>query len=197
MMTPDLSGPHFDGASEPKPERHSLTGRVLHQVEEQRPQNSHHQTSTPHFVPQESHRRKFRILVVDDDPDVLNSTREFLTEAGYEVLTACDGAEALARIERDHPDWVLLDIVMPHRTGLAVLEQIKCLRRKTPKVVLTTANTNWEPTEWLKLKNVVAFLPKPFDSEALLLLLKAHQRDLQPTADPTSLPSLHSNSSNH
>ncbi len=67
---------------------------------------------------------KKRVLLVDDDPELVESVRIALMSRGYEVLVACDGAEALARVERDRPDLMVLDLVMPRRSGLTVLDRM-------------------------------------------------------------------------
>jgi CheY-like chemotaxis protein len=79
-----------------------------------------------------------RILLVEDDDNQRLLYREELEDEGYEVLEARDGREALARIERDPPDAVVLDINMPGIDGLQTLTRIHDLNRKLP-VVLNSA----------------------------------------------------------
>jgi|SRR5690554_2569896 CheY-like chemotaxis protein len=66
-----------------------------------------------------------RILVVDDDPDTLDIVQAYLESRGYEVATAADGTEALARLEEVRPALVLLDVMMPGIDGWEVARTIK------------------------------------------------------------------------
>ena len=72
-----------------------------------------------------------RILVVDDDPDIRDMLRRMLETAGYEVLDAPDGEEALTLTEMSHPDAIITDVLMPEKDGL---ETILELRRSAPDV---------------------------------------------------------------
>ncbi|MBP1750086.1 MAG: two component system response regulator [Deltaproteobacteria bacterium] len=67
----------------------------------------------------------FKILVTDDDPDILEINSTVLRNAGYEVYEASTGAECLDRVRRYHPDLVLLDVVLPDMTGIEICEKIK------------------------------------------------------------------------
>ena len=66
-----------------------------------------------------------RILCIEDDPDTLELITEFLIDAGFEAITAQNGAEGLARIIADRPDLVLCDVSMPRMSGFEVLERLK------------------------------------------------------------------------
>ena len=66
-----------------------------------------------------------KILVVDDNPDALKATRRILETAGYEVMEADTGRACLALLQENHPDLVLLDIILPDMDGLEVCRQIK------------------------------------------------------------------------
>jgi two-component system alkaline phosphatase synthesis response regulator PhoP len=66
-----------------------------------------------------------RILIADDEPDILEIISYNLTKEGYEVYTAKDGAEALERAKQLHPDLVILDIMMPKKTGIEVCELLR------------------------------------------------------------------------
>jgi len=80
-----------------------------------------------------------KILVVDDEPDVRAVVEETLKLAGHDVVTAVDGEDALAKIERRRYDLVVLDIMMPKLDGYAVLQRIRAMpsRVDMPVVVLT------------------------------------------------------------
>jgi DNA-binding response OmpR family regulator len=111
---------------------------------------------------------KKRVLLVDDDPELLESVRIALTMRGYEVLTACDGAEALARVERDRPDLLVLDLVMPRRSGLTVLDRMRCTAMRSTPIIMMTATDEERHRDAAKLRGVSVFLSKPFAIELLL-----------------------------
>jgi len=83
--------------------------------------------------------RRFRVLVADDSQLVLRMATDLLVEAGFDVITASDGAQALRRIQEDHPDLVVLDLLMPRLTGFDVLREIKRIDRvrDTPVLVMS------------------------------------------------------------
>lgn len=105
-----------------------------------------------------------RILVIDDEPTISETLRDILTGEGYEVDTAANGAEGLARIHEARPDLVLLDVMMPVLDGFGVLERLAQQSQSRPPVVLMSAGS--VPAEWKRRVN--RFLPKPFDLESLL-----------------------------
>jgi CheY-like chemotaxis protein len=78
-----------------------------------------------------------RILVVDDEDSIRLLLRDELTEAGYEVITASNGEEALALIEQSKPDLITLDIKMPHMDGAEFLRRIRQIHRDLPVVIFT------------------------------------------------------------
>jgi DNA-binding response OmpR family regulator len=109
-----------------------------------------------------------RILLVDDDPDVLACIELALKNRGYEVLLAHDGAEGLARAERDAPDLIILDVVMPRRSGFAVLDRLRGNTERNPRIILLTANTEQRHREFAKSHGADAFLNKPLEVTELL-----------------------------
>lgn len=84
------------------------------------------------------------ILAVDDDPDALDIVRTFLESRGYRVVTASDGHEALARLEKARPDLVLLDVMMPEIDGWEVARTIKNHSEfSDTRVVMLTARSDF------------------------------------------------------
>lgn len=112
-----------------------------------------------------------RVLLVDDDEGVLVPLTCALEHRGYEVIVARDGAEALARIERDEPDLVVLDVVMPRRSGLMVLDRIHRYHRGSPPVILLTGNDEQRHRDFAAARGVAAFLAKPFEMNDLLAVV--------------------------
>jgi CheY-like chemotaxis protein/two-component sensor histidine kinase len=87
-----------------------------------------------------------RVLVVDDDPDVHEWTREMISRDGFQVIEARDGREALARLETEPPDLILLDLLMPGMDGFAFLDELRKRDqlKELPVVVLTAKDLTEE-----------------------------------------------------
>lgn len=104
------------------------------------------------------------ILVVEDDEDLRRLFRTALVLAGYDVVEAGDGLEALLRIDQAPPDLVVLDIVLPRLSGIAVQQEIaaQAVTRQIPIVVIT--GSGMEPSEM----DVACFLRKPVSPEQLV-----------------------------
>src|SRR4051812_25263973 len=83
---------------------------------------------------------KKRILIVDDDPEIVEAVTFAIESKGYEVLVARDGTEGLKAAERDNPDLVILDMMMPKRSGFLVLEKLRVSRPVPVRVIMITAN---------------------------------------------------------
>lgn len=119
---------------------------------------------------------KGKILVADDHSDIVDTISFRLEDEGYEVLTAFDGAEALAVTRREQPDIVVLDVMMPKENGYQVSRFIRDdekegkLPRRT-NILLLTARTipEKEREEFLQTwSGADAFMYKPFDMEELV-----------------------------
>jgi two-component system, OmpR family, response regulator MprA len=123
-------------------------------------------------------QRKQRILVVDDAEDFRRMISLALTSAGFEVLEARDGIEALHSVDRDPPDLIVLDLSLPGVDGIAVRHEIaaQAITRDIPVVVVTG-------TDIAGNLNVACVLRKPIDPDDLV---RAVQRCL-PGAPPTDL----------
>jgi len=114
------------------------------------------------------------ILVVDDEPSIVDLVRFTLEDADVRVVEASDGAEALVLARRIKPDLVLLDVQMPRLDGLEVCRQ---LRRepdfvRTPIIMLTAAGQQADRTRGLGA-GADEYLTKPFSPLALLALVEA------------------------
>ncbi len=108
-----------------------------------------------------------KILVVDDDPDVLLLLRVTLAARDFEPSLAGDGQTALRRIEADRPDLVLLDVMMPVMDGWAVLEALANRRRPTPVVVVSAKAGEADVARALRL-GALDYITKPFVPEELV-----------------------------
>lgn len=100
------------------------------------------------------------ILVVDDDPDVLESMSTALEVEGAEVATAQDGNEAVRLAREEKPDLVVLDVMLPRRSGFLALERIKG-NEDSPLVIMVTANEGKRHEAYAVTLGVDAYLQKP------------------------------------
>jgi DNA-binding response OmpR family regulator len=111
-----------------------------------------------------------RILVVDDDPDILASTALSLQTEGAEVVTAEDGNTAVSLFASHRPDGVVLDMMLPRRSGFLVLEKIR-ESPDSPPVVMVTANQGRRHMTYAENLGVTAYLVKPVSMPRLLEVL--------------------------
>jgi len=109
-----------------------------------------------------------RVLVADDEPDVLRLVTTVLEMAGHEVVTATDGAEAVAAAVQERPDVVILDIMMPKMDGLTALGQLRQgpLTKDIP-VLLLSAKKSPLDTEVGMKAGASGYLTKPFNRREL------------------------------
>ena len=103
-----------------------------------------------------------RILVVDDEPDVVDMLREYLSHAGFSVDTALNGMEALRLIQHARPDAILLDINMPGMPGMEVLQHIRA-RDSTIPVIMVTSVTDLGLAQATLKAGAFDFVMKPID----------------------------------
>ncbi|HAR43398.1 MAG TPA: hypothetical protein DCS07_12340, partial [Bdellovibrionales bacterium] len=119
-----------------------------------------------------------KILLVDDDPQSLQSTQKILTFAGYEVTTAQDGQYALDLVRpaagrsQESFDLIVTDVRMPRLGGLEFLRAISLCGDRTP-VILITAFGRVEDAVWAMKLGAVDFLTKPFKRQVLLSAVEA------------------------
>jgi DNA-binding response OmpR family regulator len=109
-----------------------------------------------------------RILLVDDDQEIIESMRIALQGAGYEILVARDGNQGLALAERENPDLVILDMMMPKRSGFLVLERLRRTRPVPIKIIMVTANEGSRHKAYAEKLGVDDYLRKPFAIDRLL-----------------------------
>ena len=111
--------------------------------------------------------RSHTILVVDDDADIRTALRACLERHGYRVLTAPDGNTGMALAEREEPRLVIVDMMMPHQSGLLVLEKLKA-RPGGPPVIMITAHEGARHRAYAESLGADDFLRKPFPLDRLL-----------------------------
>lgn len=118
----------------------------------------------------------YKLLVADDNRDLVKVLQRRLLKEGYEVVVAFDGEEALTRVKEDKPDIILLDLLMPKFNGFEVLKEIKRMREedkdKWRPVIIISAKDELE--SMIKCYNLEAdyYLSKPFSTEDILNAIK-------------------------
>jgi DNA-binding response OmpR family regulator len=108
------------------------------------------------------------ILLVDDEPDIIAAMRTAFETAGYRVLAAEDGNMALALAECEQPDLAVVDMMIPKKSGLAVLEKLKQRPGGGPPVIMVTANESARHREYAQKLGVDDYFVKPLEMERLV-----------------------------
>lgn len=109
-----------------------------------------------------------RILLVDDDNEIVESMRTVLETRGYEILVAKDGNQGLVMAESEEPDLVVLDMMMPKRSGFLVLEKLRRSRPDPMRVIMITANEGSRHKAYAEMLGVDDYIRKPFAMDRLL-----------------------------
>jgi two-component system response regulator MprA len=126
-----------------------------------------------------------RVLVVDDDRAVRDSLRRSLEFNGYEVVLAADGAEGLVAVGAQHPDVVVIDVMMPRLDGIETTRALRAAGNDVPVLVLTARDAVGDRVEGLDA-GADDYLTKPFALEELLARLRALLRRVVPDEDGES-----------
>ena len=117
---------------------------------------------------EQAKREAKRILLVDDDQEIVESIRLPLEARGYHVVVARDGNQGLAMAEREDPDLMILDMMMPKRSGFLVLEKLRRSRPVPLRVIMITANEGSRHKAYAELLGVDDYIRKPFAMDRLL-----------------------------
>ena len=116
----------------------------------------------------ETTKGKSRVLIVDDDAEIITAIRYGLEAKGYEVLIARDGNQGLAMAEREQPDLVILDMMMPKRSGFLVLEKLRRTEENPTRVIMITANEGSRHKAYAEMLGVDDYIRKPFAMDRLI-----------------------------
>ncbi|HEX9371545.1 MAG TPA: HD domain-containing phosphohydrolase [Roseiflexaceae bacterium] len=118
-----------------------------------------------------------KILVVDDEPSIVDVLTRFLTREGYTVVTAVNGREALQRVEQEQPDLILLDVTMPEIDGFTVCQKLKEDQRTAliPITMLTGLDDREHRTHGIEA-GADDFLTKPFEQSILRARIRSQLR---------------------
>ncbi len=108
------------------------------------------------------------ILLVDDDPEIVDTMRTILEGRGYRTLVARDGNAGLAVAEREAPDLIILDMMMPKKSGFLVLEKLRTRQGGLIPTIMITANEGSRHRAYAEFLGVRDYIRKPFAMEKLV-----------------------------
>ena len=120
-------------------------------------------------------RAKERILIIEDEADLVRGLKLNLVDEGYEVAWASDGREGLRRALEDAPDLVILDIMLPGMNGLEVCRELRQQHATVPVLMLTAKGGEIDKVVGLEI-GADDYMTKPFSVRELLARIKAHLR---------------------
>jgi DNA-binding response OmpR family regulator len=114
------------------------------------------------------------ILLVDDDRDILAAMTAALSDMGPQIVSAGNGNDALTEAAKHNPDLVVLDMMLPGRSGFLVMEKLKRGKKRTdaPRVIMITGNQGARHKVYAESLGVDVYLNKPFRMEKLLESVK-------------------------
>jgi DNA-binding response OmpR family regulator len=124
------------------------------------------------------------VLVVDDDPKILELVRVYLQRAGYAVWTATDGEDALRKIEAHRPNLMVLDVMLPNVDGLVLARHLRDERHNLPILMMSALGTVSDRITGL-VQGADDYLAKPFNPAELVARVNALMRRSAPGALPT------------
>ncbi len=125
-----------------------------------------------------------RLLVVDDEPNIRELLSVSLRYAGFEVVTASDGREAVQIAERVRPDLIVLDVMLPDMDGFAVSARLRAAGRRVPVVFLTARDATGDKVTGLSLGD--DYVTKPFSLEEVLARIRAVLRRTRGDGTPST-----------
>jgi DNA-binding response OmpR family regulator len=108
------------------------------------------------------------VLVVDDDAEIVDTIATTLRSRGMEVSTASDGNQGIAFAETKTPDLVILDLMMPRRSGFLVLERLRQNSETQMPIIMITGNEGMRHRKYAELLGVNDYIQKPFTMDRLL-----------------------------
>ncbi|HTM09865.1 MAG TPA: response regulator [Verrucomicrobiae bacterium] len=109
---------------------------------------------------------ELKILLVDDEPDILEVIQDRLEAYGFKVITATTGREALAKLAAEKFDGVFMDVKMPEMGGIEALKEIRKTDRNIPVIIITSSSTR-EAAEATLAQGANEYILKPFEWQEL------------------------------
>lgn len=112
---------------------------------------------------------KDKVLVVEDSPTHMRVITELLESAGYEVITAVDGEQAMEQAVSEKPSLIMLDVILPKKNGFQVCRQLKTTPdTKDIKIIMLTSKTQDYDRFWGLKQGADEYMTKPFENDELL-----------------------------
>ena len=109
-----------------------------------------------------------KVLIVDDEPNIVASLEFLMSRQGYETSIVDDGDKVLAEVERFRPDLILLDVMLPHRDGFEVCQQLRSGGHDAVKIVMLTAKGREAEAAKGLAVGADAYVTKPFSTRDLV-----------------------------
>ena len=113
-----------------------------------------------------------RILIMDDDAEIIESLQAILESRGYRVVTARDGSTGLELAVADPPDLLILDMMMPKKSGFLVLEKLRTRAEGLIPTIMMTGNEGSRHRAYAEMLGVKEYLRKPFPLDKLLKAIR-------------------------
>ncbi|HET7578872.1 MAG TPA: response regulator transcription factor [Bacillales bacterium] len=123
------------------------------------------------------------VLIVEDEVSILTLLEYNLAKAGYETITVCDGENAIQEVEKQQPDVLLLDIMLPKLSGLDVCKKLREKRCTMPIIMITAKDEEFDKVLGLEL-GADDYITKPFSPREVVARVKAVLRRMDLTANP-------------
>jgi len=119
-----------------------------------------------------------KILLVEDEPNIIEALRFLLSREGWQVTVHSNGADAVARVQSDAPDLVILDVMLPNRSGYDILAELRQTRpiEELP-VLMLTARGQAKDRETALRVGASAFMTKPFSNAEMLAAVSSLARE--------------------
>src|SRR3954471_24855731 len=124
---------------------------------------------------------KKRLLVVEDDAHIRLGLSDALISEGYEVVECADGAQAMPMIRQRRPDLIVLDLMLPHKSGYDLCREIRAEKNRVPILILSAKGQEIDKVVGLEL-GADDYMVKPFSLRELLARLRALLRRSDPAA---------------
>lgn len=137
------------------------------------------------------HDKKFSILLVEDEENLLEALRLNLELEGYEITGAGDGAEALKAVQKEYFNLIILDVMLPEVDGITVCETIRLSNPDIPILILSAKNSSADRVLGLK-KGADDYLTKPFNLEELLIRVNNLIRKSERLSSKQPIPDIYS-----
>ena len=117
-----------------------------------------------------------QILIIDDEPDIMENISEILSFSGYEILSATDGKTGIVTAKEQLPDLILCDLMLPELDGYAVLRELRSHEHlvSTP-IIIMSGKADQNTITTILEQGATEFLQKPFDTSTLLTTIKQYR----------------------